>query len=298
MAQLKVIVSKLNRRRTPITDFDEKRNVTGIVLKGFQFVSINEEKNALGTWYEDRDGNYYWGGGLVLLSENDPLVPSMAKTLAAGKATIPLPHSIPQDLPLSHSKCLLTADWLQLHYGDQCAQAVEGTPFTKELLYAIACQESAIYFFNWTRDHTPEEVLGRCVFDASGDVHGTRSAFPKNTAAFIARYGNEKANLLIAEANKTRALRGFGPKNWVYAGYGIFQYDIQYIVNDEAFFLQKQWYEMRYCLEKVMKELKSKWKDHPNDLFRTIRAYNGSGARAENYANNVLQFLDWIRKRT
>jgi hypothetical protein len=47
-----------------------------------------------------------------------------------------------------------------------------------------------------------------------------------------------------------------------------------------------------------MKELKSKWASHPNDLFQTVKAYNGSGPRAENYANNVLQFLAWIRQRT
>ena len=103
--------------------------------------------------------------------------------------------------------------------------------------------------------------------------------------------------MLIAEANKTRAMRGFGPKQWVYAGYGLFQYDIQHIQTDEAFFLQKLWYEMDHCLIKVMKELRSEWAAHPNDLFQTIKAYNGSGPRAENYANNVLQFLDWIRKR-
>lgn len=298
MAQLKVIVNKLNRRRTPITDFSEKGNVSGTVFRGFQFVSINTEINALGTWYQDRDGNFYWGGGLAIISQNDPVIPSPAVPHTAGKAVIPMPHAIPQNLPLSRTKCLLTADWLELHYSDKFAAAIQGTPFTKELLYAIACQETAIYFYDWTKDHTPEEVLGRCVFDASGDANGTRNAFPKNTAAFIDRYGLEKANMLIEEANKTRAMRGFGPKQWVYAGYGLFQYDIQYIQTDEVFFLQKQWYEMDYCLEKVMKELRSKWAAYPTDLFRTIKAYNGSGPRAENYANNVLKFLDWIRKRT
>ena len=297
MAQLKVIVNKLNRRRNPITQFSEKGNVSGTVLKGFQFESVKEEKNDLGTWYEDRDGNYYWGGGLALISQNNPAILSTAAPLAAGKAAIPMPHAPPQNLPLSHNKCLLTADWLELHYGNDCGASTDGSPFTKELLYAIACQETAIYFYDWTKDHTPEDVLGRCVFDASGDANGSRSAFPKNTAAFIEHYGQETANMLIAEANKTRAMRGFGPKQWVYAGYGLFQYDIQYIQTDAAFFLQKQWYDMTHCLEKVMKELRSKWAAHPNNLFATIKAYNGSGARAEHYANNVLQFLDWIRKR-
>ncbi|MEO6819937.1 MAG: hypothetical protein ABI266_05455 [Ginsengibacter sp.] len=298
MSLLKVIVDKLNRRTAPVGSFVES-NIIGTVSKGYIFVSESQITNSRGTWYMDRDGYYYWDGGLILLSQNDPIIISENSfTDLSGKAAIPLPHATPHELPLSHNKCLLTADWLELHYSDQCAAASDGTPFTKELLYAIACQETAIYFYDWTKDHTPGEVLGRCVFDASGDVYGTRTAFPKNTSAFIAKYGHDVANMLIAEANKTRSMRGFGPKEWVYAGYGIFQYDIQSILTDEAFFLQKQWYEMHYCLDKIMKELKSKWAAHPNDLFQTIKAYNGSGAKAENYANNVLQFLDWIRKRT
>ena len=298
MALLKVIVDKLNKRTAPVGNFTQS-NIIGTVVKGYIFVSESQITNNRGTWYMDRDGYYYWDGGLTIISQNDPTAtPVTAVAVAAGKADIPLPRAAPQNLPLSHAKCLLTADWMELHYSAQCEAATQGTPFTKETLYAIACQETAIYFYDWTKDNTPDEVLGRCVFDASGDVSGTRNAFPKNTAAFIEKYGQEIANMLIEEANKTRAMRGFGPKQWVYAGYGLFQYDIQAIVTDEAFFLQKQWYQMDHCLEKVMIELKSKWAAHPNDLFNTIRAYNGSGPRAENYANNVLTFLDWIRKRT
>jgi len=172
---------------------------------------------------------------------------------------------------------------------------VADTVFEKELLYAIACQETAIYWNGWMNDHTPDEILGRCVFDASGDVNGSRSAFPKNTAVFIDKYGQAIADTLIAEANATRAWRGWGPKQWVYAGYGIFQYDIQAILTDEIFFTGKQWYAIDNCLNRVMKELKAKWQAHPNDLFNTVKAYNGSGAKADNYAKNVMRFYTWIK---
>ncbi len=297
MVQLKVIVNKLNKRRAPINDFSDKSNISGMVYKGYLLTSIREETNVLGTWYMDKDGYYFWGGGLALLSWDHPLQQkSPAATATAGKATIPLPHATPKELPLSRGKCLATAKWMELHYGKQCENTVEGTPFTKELLYAIACQETAIYFYEWTKDHSPDEVLARCVFDASGDANGTRKAFPKNTAAFIERFGKELADMLIAEANASRAWRGYGPKQWVYAGYGLFQYDLQHILTDETFFREKQWYQIEHCLKKVMSELKSKWAIHTNDLFGTVKAYNGSGPRAENYANNVLQFLSWIRQ--
>lgn len=297
MAYLKVIVNKLNKRRAPISDFSEKGNISGTVSKGYLFTSIREELNALGTWYMDSTGYYYWGGGLAIVSPNAPTArPVNVTATTPGKAAIPSPRATSRELPLSKNKCLATAQWLELHYGAACAKAVEGTPFTKELLYAIACQETAIYFYDWTKDHSPDEVLGRCVFDASGDANGTRNAFPKNTAAFIERYGGELADMLIAEANKSRAMRGYGPKQWVYAGYGLFQYDLQHILTDETFFREKQWYQMDHCLDKVMSELNNKWAAHSNDLFGTVKAYNGSGPRAENYANNVLQFLSWIRQ--
>lgn len=73
MAQLKVIVNKLNKRRTPVSDFSDKGDVSGTVCKGYLFVSIREETNELGAWYIDRDGYYYWGGGLAIVSMNDPV---------------------------------------------------------------------------------------------------------------------------------------------------------------------------------------------------------------------------------
>lgn len=49
------------------------------------------------------------------------------------------------------------------------------------------------------------------------------------------RYGDQFTQMLIDEANETRALRGFGPKDWVYKGYGIYQYDLQHVPGNEAF---------------------------------------------------------------
>lgn len=199
-------------------------------------------------------------------------------------------------LPLTNHLCLDCSTWLKTHFDQQFTHAVAGTPFEKELLFAIACQETAIVWCSWTSSHSPQEILARCVFDASGDANGTRVAFPTNTAAFVAKYGQTIANTLIAEANATRALHGWGPKPWVYAGYGLFQYDIQNILTDPDFFEKKLWYNMDDCLLRVIKELKIKWALHPNDIFNTVRSYNGAGPRAENYAQNVMQFLAWIKQ--
>jgi hypothetical protein len=55
------------------------------------------------------------------------------------------------------------------------------------------------------------------------------------------------------------------------------------------------WYSIDDCLNRAIKELKSNWAAHPGDLFHTVKAYNGGGESAENYARNVFQFLTWIK---
>ncbi|MFX4910558.1 hypothetical protein ABTB68_19110, partial [Acinetobacter baumannii] len=84
------------------------------------------------------------------------------------------------DLPVSNSQCIKSVEWLKNNYETQIVSALQGSSFLPELIYAIACQETAIYWINWIEDQEPSEIIGRCVFDASGDVNGSRSAFPKN----------------------------------------------------------------------------------------------------------------------
>lgn len=128
------------------------------------------------------------------------------------------------------------------------------------------------------------------MLDASGDVpDAPREAFPRNTDAFRRVYGPEFTNMLIAEANATRALRGLSPRQWVYKGYGIFQYDLQFVRNDEAYFRHKHWHDFDRCLGRVMAELKDAF-DRTGELWEAVRAYNGSGPRARQYKANVKTF--------
>lgn len=64
MANLKVVVPLLNKRKFPVTDTKDKSNVIGQVKKDFRFESVAEVTNALGNWYQDRDGYFYWGVGV------------------------------------------------------------------------------------------------------------------------------------------------------------------------------------------------------------------------------------------
>jgi hypothetical protein len=229
---------------------------------------------------------------------NNP-TPQAAATL---KAQLNSPAVVPQDMPLNQSNCKRCVNWMKQHFENKVIQAVDNTPFEKELIYAIACQETAQRWSLWIDNFDPLVVLQRCVFDASGDFPNTsRSAFPKNKAELESQFGHEITQMLIDEANKMRAMpqpgssNGYGPAGYLYKGYGIFQYDLQFIREDRNFFVDKQWYSIDECLARAIKELKSKWSRFPNDLFHTVKAYNGGGDRAEQYALKVSQFYTWIK---
>jgi hypothetical protein len=197
------------------------------------------------------------------------------------------------ELPLTRKQAVRVAEWMTANFDSKLAAAIQGTVFKKKHLCAIVCQETASVWLKWLDRLSTSEILARCVFDASGDApDAPRSAFPKNTAAFRERYGDEFTRMLIDEANQTRALRDFGPKEWVYKGYGLFQYDLQHVTADETFFRERQWRDFDTCLSKAMAELKRKFAA-TNDLWAAIKAYNGSGPRAEQYMKNVQQFTEF-----
>lgn len=176
------------------------------------------------------------------------------------------------------------------------ANALNTTSFTPLLICAIATKETGPVWIDWIPRLSTDDILARCVFDASGDYPGTsRIAFPSNTAVFRERFGDQITADFIDEANRSRALRGMGPQTWVYKGYGIFQYDLQHIKTDADFFLKKQWREFSACLDRAIKELQGKFDAANGDLRDTVRRYNGAGERAEIYADHVLTMLSWMQ---
>ena len=151
-------------------------------------------------------------------------------------------RSASSELPIGESAARKATRWLMTHFGDKLRAAGAGTAFGPDIICAIACQETAYFWIPLLEklqkkseyQNNPGElrdlIIARCVLDASGDhPDSPRTAFPKNTGAFRKAMGDSFTNMLIKEANDSRALRGFGPKEWVYKGYGIFQYDLQFV---------------------------------------------------------------------
>ncbi|BAV07124.1 hypothetical protein SAMN05421788_102251 [Filimonas lacunae] len=199
-------------------------------------------------------------------------------------------------LPITESQARRATVWLKTHFEQDITAALANTPWTIDLVCAIACQETAYKWLYWINTHQPDIILQRCVLDASGDFPGTsRKAFPKNRTAFEAKYGPALTNMLIEEGNKQRAMpqpdapNRYKPAKYLYKGYGLFQNDLQNITDNPSFFENRQWYNMGDCVKQLVVELERK-AAHASDLRTTVRMYNGSGQRAENYADNVMQF--------
>lgn len=201
-------------------------------------------------------------------------------------------------LPLSESQTRKASKWLKENFANELFPHILNTKFTLDLVCGIFCQETASKLIFWMDTHEPEVILARCVFDASGDFPGTsRSAFPKNRIEFQEAYGIEATEKLIHEANLQRAMpqagnsKGWSPAKFLYKGYGIFQYDLQNIKHDKDFFLLKQWYSFSECASRLIKILNEKSANH-SSVHDIVRSYNGSGARAEQYAINVFTFSE------
>jgi hypothetical protein len=244
--------------------------------------------------FEHETSTHITDAWAVIDGEPTNILPTADFRAVAAEAT-PEPPS----LPVSKAGALKCCHWLLDHFGAKLSGAVQGKVYRMKHLCAIICQETSYKWLKWIGQYDVETIVARCVFDASGDYPGTdRTAFPANTGAFRSTYGDAFTDMLIEEANDTRRMQGWGDKQWVYKGYGIFQYDLQNVTTDEAFFRNKLWYGFDACLDRCCKELDEKLVAQRGDLWKAIRAYNGSGPRAEQYAANVRVFTTYCGEVT
>lgn len=200
-------------------------------------------------------------------------------------------------LPLTKQQVLKGAGWLLANFAAEIDAAVAGKPYDMPIVCAIACKETGFIWISRSSTMTATRLLPLLVGDASGDVAGApRTAFPKNTAAFRTDFGAPFTNKLIAESNNARALRGLSPAQIVYKGYGIFQYDLQHVRTDRAFFENLLWHKIGPCFQRLTKELDRSFAAANGNRREGVRRYNGSGPRAEIYADHVLAFADWCKE--
>jgi len=150
--------------------------------------------------------------------------------------------------------------WFKKQFGAKVKKAVKDTPFTADLLTAIAVQESFEAWGLIYKKEKVDKVLELCVGDSIGEPK--RKAFPK-TKEQLLNYKPDGAELFALAREYLKAIGEFNPpymkayNNGKFChAFGIFQYDIQHFKTNPAYFLKKKWLDFDVCLARVIEELK------------------------------------------
>lgn len=153
--------------------------------------------------------------------------------------------------------------WFKQQFQPRIEQATQGTPFSLDLLTAIACQETG-YIWDSLRQQLPTaEVLALCVGDTL-DASAGRRAFPQTKADLLAKPNGQamfdlarQALLDMAQHIPSYRKVAKNPDKFCH-GFGIFQYDLQFFLQQPDYFLQRRYADFDASLGKAIDELKVK----------------------------------------
>ncbi len=151
--------------------------------------------------------------------------------------------------------------WFKEHFHEKIETALQGTPFTLDLLTALACQETGeVWPILRKQPLSVERILELCVGDTLDSDRGRR-AFPKTKAELVAHPNGQQMFTIARQAltdmsQFVQSYRGAAKRqNKFCHGFGIFQFDIQFFKNEPDYFLQKKYADFDACLQKAIGEL-------------------------------------------
>lgn len=152
--------------------------------------------------------------------------------------------------------------WFRQTFGAEIEAKLVGTPFSLDLLTAIAYQETGYIWQGLYKNFSQADVLKLCVGDTIGEPK--RTAFPKTKAKLLEQ---PKGDVMFAIARKcleemAKHVPGYkkaveDPNKFCH-GFGIFQIDIQFFKSEPDYFLAKGWESFSNCIDRAIDELKSK----------------------------------------
>jgi hypothetical protein len=148
--------------------------------------------------------------------------------------------------------------WFKQNFHSRIEPALQGTPFTLDLLTALACQETGeVWPILRKKNLTIDRILELCV----GDTLDSRSAFPRSKAELVAHpKGQEMFTVarkaLVDMAEFVPSYSGVAKRqNKFCHGFGIFQFDIQFFKKEPEYFLERRYANFETCLQKAIGEL-------------------------------------------
>ena len=158
-----------------------------------------------------------------------------------------------------------TADdvrWLKTQFQPALELAISGTPLTVDFMAALACQETGEVWPTLRRKGLGrDEVLAFCVGDTLDSDKG-RSAFPKTKADLVAAAQGQQMfaiarQALIDMAKHVQAYAGAASKpNKFCHGFGLFQRDLQFFLDDPSYFLNRDYEQFDKTLGEALDELR------------------------------------------
>lgn len=191
--------------------------------------------------------------------------------------------------------------WFKQQFRGEIEPALQGTPYTLDMLTAIASQETGeIWPALRKAGLSVARILELCVGDIidykpSGGGRDP-DAFPKNKAELVAWPKGDEMFGIARQAFVDMAtyIKSYQPyvsnANKFCHGYGIFQYDIQFFKEDPEYFLQKRYAIFAESLAKCIgelrnaqhgiKSLRDKTKLDDMEMSAVAIAYNTGGYNA------------------
>lgn len=152
--------------------------------------------------------------------------------------------------------------WFKSQFQARIEPALAGTPLSADMLVAIACQETGDVWPQLRRKGlSAERILALCVGDTL-DADKGRSAFPKTKDDLLARPGGAEMfkiahQSLVDMAQQIPAYAGVAARpNKFCHGYGLFQRDLQFFLQDPDYFLQRRYENFEDTLGQCIDELK------------------------------------------
>lgn len=152
--------------------------------------------------------------------------------------------------------------WFKNEFHNKIEAAISGTPFTLDMLTAIAYQETGYIWGSLQQKGLPlTSILELCVGDTLDAP--SRSAFPKTKDDLIKVTDGDKMFDIARKALDAMA-KATGDKAYQNAaknpakfchGFGIFQYDLQFFKDTPNYFLNKEYADFDKSLEKCLEEL-------------------------------------------
>ena len=149
--------------------------------------------------------------------------------------------------------------WFKQTFHEKLQLASNNTPYSIDMLCAIAYQETGSIWTNMIGKLSLDEIAQLSVGDTLDTPN--RSAFPKNKQALLnAPRGAEMFAIardhLVKMAKFVKGYNGAvaNPNKFCH-GFGIFQYDLQHFLNDPDYFLQQKWSDLDACFAHCITEL-------------------------------------------